>query len=206
MLEDDCVPSSSFFPFCTELLERYRDDDKVMAISGANFQFGAMETPYSYYFSRYNHCWGWAGWRRAWRHYDDAMTTWPEVRETDRLEQQLGSKQAARYWTDAFDSAYRNEVESWAYRWTLSVWLTDGVTALPRENLVSNIGLGGAATHTMNPSPLDSMEARELDFPLKHPPSLAVDEDADRRTFDNCYRPPTLGGRVRSRLGRLLSS
>lgn len=65
ILEDDCLPDPSFFPFCEELLERYKNDDRVMSISGQNSQFGRSRTSYSYYFSRYAHCWGWATWRRA---------------------------------------------------------------------------------------------------------------------------------------------
>lgn len=206
VLEDDCVPSASFFRYCSELLERYRDDERVMAVSGVNFQFGAGPIPHSYYFSRYNHCWGWAGWRRAWRRYDDAMTAWPEVRGTDRLERVLGSRRAARYWTEAFDTAYEGRVDSWAYRWTLAVWLAGGLTALPRVNLVSNVGFGDGATHTTDAGPLAALPTHELEFPLDHPPTVEADDEADRRTFEVCYRPPTLAGRVRHRLARLLSS
>src|SRR3954453_1153033 len=70
ILEDDCLPHPSFFRYCAELLERYRDDERVMMISGDNFQGGRRRTPDSYYFSRYVHSWGWATWRRAWQHFD----------------------------------------------------------------------------------------------------------------------------------------
>ncbi len=199
VLEDDCVPSDSFFPFCGELLERYRHTPEVMAVSGVNFQFGAPKIPYSYYFSRYNHCWGWAGWSRSWKAYDDDMTGWPRAREDGTLEKVLGYPEAARYWTEAFDKAYRNEVDSWAYRWTLSTWLAGGVTALPTVNLVANIGFGDEATHTRGESSLAFMETGELTFPLTHPSGILVNENADRRTFDTCYRN-TLSGRFRNRL------
>jgi hypothetical protein len=81
VLEDDCLPDPSFFRFCDELLDRYRDDERVMAISGDNFQLGRRRTRYSYYLSRYNHCWGWATWRRGWQHYDHRMQLWPLVRD-----------------------------------------------------------------------------------------------------------------------------
>jgi len=54
-----------FFPYCDELLDRYRHDTRIMAISGDNFQTSESSDPYSYYFSRYFHCWGWATWRRG---------------------------------------------------------------------------------------------------------------------------------------------
>ena len=77
ILEDDCLPSASFFPFCSEMLNRYRDDARIMHISGDNFQDGHRSGTGSYYFSRYSLSWGWASWRRAWRHYDVALSMWP---------------------------------------------------------------------------------------------------------------------------------
>src|SRR5512139_3287315 len=76
ILEDDCLPHPTFFRFCEELLERYRDDERIGMISGDNFQLGQKRTDASYYFSRYNHIWGWASWRRAWRHYDREASAW----------------------------------------------------------------------------------------------------------------------------------
>ena len=77
ILEDDCVPDPTFFPFCDELLERFRDDQRVVCISGDNFQGGRQRTRYSYYFSIFNHIWGWATWRRAWRHSISAWRPGP---------------------------------------------------------------------------------------------------------------------------------
>ena len=76
ILEDDCVPSPSFFPFCQELLDRYRTDERVMHIGGMNWQSGHRRSPFSYFFSKYPQCWGWATWRRAWAHYDFTMRYW----------------------------------------------------------------------------------------------------------------------------------
>ena len=78
ILEDDCLPSPSFFPYCAELLKCFRDDERVMCITGDSFQRDMSGYPYSYYFSKYNHVWGWATWRRAWRCYDDTMKLYPE--------------------------------------------------------------------------------------------------------------------------------
>jgi hypothetical protein len=71
ILEDDCLPDLSFFTFCEQLLEYYRNETKIMHISGSNFQFGQKHGKDSYYFSKYTHVWGWATWKRAWQHYFD---------------------------------------------------------------------------------------------------------------------------------------
>ena len=65
VLEDDCRPNRSFFAYTAELLQRYEQDRRVMAISGTCFH-QQVPSGQSYYFSRYAHCWGWATWRRAW--------------------------------------------------------------------------------------------------------------------------------------------
>ena len=88
ILEDDCVPTADFFPFCAELLERYRDNPEVMMIGGHN-EFGTWDaTEASYLFSRTAPIWGWATWRRAWDRYDPAMTSWgePETRAPGPVE------------------------------------------------------------------------------------------------------------------------
>jgi hypothetical protein len=73
ILEDDCFPSLSFFPYCKELLEKYYHNEGISHISGSNFQYGLWRGFSSYYFSRYTHIWGWATWRRAWKDYDPSM-------------------------------------------------------------------------------------------------------------------------------------
>jgi hypothetical protein len=80
VLEDDCLPDPSFFPYCEELLERFSDDKRIMQICGTNVD--PVPSPqYSYTFSKYGPVWGWASWRRAWREYDVSMKAWPQVLE-----------------------------------------------------------------------------------------------------------------------------
>lgn len=86
ILEDDCLPHSSFFRFCEEMLLKYRNDNRIMHIGGNNFQMQKSRTNDSYYFSRYNHCWGWASWGRAWQHYDVDMKLWNLIKDGDWLQ------------------------------------------------------------------------------------------------------------------------
>jgi hypothetical protein len=85
ILEDDCVPSQSFFPYCAELLDRYRDDARIMCISGDNPRARPVQRRESYVFSRYPLIWGWATWQRAWRLYDATRSSWPEYRSSGRF-------------------------------------------------------------------------------------------------------------------------
>lgn len=190
VLEDDCLPDPSFFPYCEEMLERYRQDERVMHIAGTNYQFGRRRTPWSYYFSRYNHCWGWASWSRAWRHYDDSMSLWPEVRDRGLLNDILaGDDGSVHYWERAFQEVYDGKIDSWSFVWTLSCWMRSGLTILPAVNLISNIGFNNRGAHTLNRrSRFAGMETEALAFPLAHPPFMIRDREADSYTQKNNFR------------------
>jgi hypothetical protein len=190
VLEDDCLPAASFFPFCEELLERYRTDERVMMISGDNFQFGRQRTPYSYYFSRYVPIWGWASWRRAWRHYDVEMKLWPEWRETNCLQDILGQEEAAEYWRRIFELAYAGRIDTWDYQWAFACWAQNGLSVVPETNLVSNIGFGDTATHTQSgDNKMENLPTVELPFPLRHPPYLMRHSEADQFLFQHVIAP-----------------
>jgi hypothetical protein len=204
LLEDDCVPDSTFFRFCDELLERYRDDERVMMISGDNFQAGHRRTPYSYYFSRYTHTWGWATWRRAWRYFDLEFKSWPQLRETGWLNEVLGEPRAAAYWRDAFDNL-TNTADVWDYQWAFACWTRNGLAVLPEVNLVTNIGWGNGATHTSDPRNLAANLPRfPMAFPLVHPPQVVAHAEADRYTFEHVFGSPQLS--LYQRVGRRLRS
>lgn len=191
ILEDDCIADPSFFPFAAELLERFRDDERVMMISGNNFQFGRQRTTYSYYYSRYTHIWGWATWRRAWQRFDYAMTLWPEIRQGEWLRDLLGNARHARYWRTIFDETHGERNASWAYRWIYSAWVSGGLTVLPNVNLVSNIGFGPEGTHTWRRSSrFAAMKTASMAFPLRHPPFMIPDAVADGYTQSTMFTRP----------------
>jgi hypothetical protein len=197
VLEDDCLPHPSFFPYCDELLARYRDEPRVMAITGDNFQGGRRRGEGSYYWSRFMHVWGWASWQRAWRHYDVGLRTWPERRGTGWLAEVLGDGRAAGNWTRIFDRTLAGSVDTWDYQWMYAIWSAGGLVATPNVNLVTNIGAGAEATHTLT-SPFIGLPARGIELPLRAPPDIAADDDADR-LVQRLFFTPTL----RARLGAL---
>ncbi|NMG11521.1 glycosyltransferase family 2 protein [Brasilonema sp. UFV-L1] len=185
ILEDDCVPHPTFFRFCEELLEKYRYDTRVASISGSNFQFGRRRTNYSYYFSVYNHCWGWASWRRAWQHYDFYMKLWPEIQAKGFLNDILIDPQVVKYWSHIFQSVYEQPfVEGWDYQWTFACWMQSSLGIIPNVNLISNIGFGLDSTHFISGkvSPYINMPKEEMEFPLKHPPFIIRNMEADKLT------------------------
>ncbi|MDH6099008.1 class I SAM-dependent methyltransferase [Anabaenopsis sp. FSS-46] len=193
ILEDDCLPHPTFFRYCEELLEKYHDDERIMMISGNNFQ-GDRRTEYSYYFSRYGHIWGWASWRRAWRKYDHGMALWPGLRDSGWLSEVLENDQAAGWWSKVFESVYDGVLNTWDVIWLYSMWLNGGLSILPHVNLVTNIGFGESGTHTtMVDSPLANMAVEAMGFPLQHPVAVKRNSGADNFTEATIFSQSSAG-------------
>ena len=77
ILEDDTLPSTSFFYFCKKLLIKYKNNTKISMICGTNLaQEKSKNIKDSYFFSKYSNIWGWATWRRAWKHFELKMPSW----------------------------------------------------------------------------------------------------------------------------------
>ncbi len=182
ILEDDCVPDQTFFRFCDELLERYRDDPRVAQITGANNQKGRRRGKHSYFFSRYNNVWGWASWRRAFDLYDVDMRRWPELRDSGWLADMLGDRRVAHYWTQQFQATYERRIDTWDYQWVYASWLHSMVSLVPNRNLVRNIGFGPDASHTHAQDAFADDRLESVGFPLDHPSAVARDVRADRFT------------------------
>lgn len=205
ILEDDCVPHPTFFRFCDELLENYRDDERIMQIGGNNFQFGRRRGESSYFFSRHNLCaGGWATWRRAWAHFDPALKLWPQLKTTAWLNDVLDNPLAVRYWSRMFDRAHqaRGAVDFWDYQWTFAVWAQSGLSALPNRTLVTNIGFRPDGTHTKSGNNRTAnLPTEAMRFPLQRPPAVIRDREADRYILEevvlpSVYRPNSLVQRL----------
>jgi len=216
LLEDDTLPSRSFFPYCAELLQRFRSDDRVMMISGDNYCLNGTEVRDSYFCSKHPGTWGWATWRRAWQKYDERMTLWPSVRDTHWLEQAIGAVTSPEGWRARFDKTYLGHISTWDYQWVFTMWHNETFSINPARNLVRNIGFGEGATHTAFNCPMSRFAANDLEFPLRHPTSITWSPDIDRKMFEGerqLMREPIarrmmrrgLGLGVRSMMKRLAS-
>jgi len=199
ILEDDCIPNTDFFEFCNTLLEFYENNSKVWVITGNNFQNGIKHGDAAYYFSNYNHCWGWATWRRAWQYYDVSIPFWPDWARTNDWKTKFATNEERRAWKKIFDQVKLGTIDTWDYQWTATVWLHNGLTATPNANLVSNIGFGQDATHTTVSSQLDSLPTQPLGK-LIHPQTIAVNQAADKYVFNLIFRGPSIAIKIVHRL------
>lgn len=185
ILEDDCLPHPTFFRFCQELLEKYRDDQRVSMVSGDNFQFGYHLNDDSYYFSNITHIWGWASWRNRWQHdYDVDLKHWPKILDEGRVADWVSTKAEHDSLIDTFEKVHQGKIDTWDYQLNFGSRLNGRIAIIPNVNLISNIGFGVGATHTTGGSELADMIVEEMQFPLKHPEAVFASMSLDRRYFN----------------------
>jgi hypothetical protein len=181
ILEDDCLPDPSFFRFCQGLLAHYRNDTRVMHISGTNLQYGQKRGDGSYYFSRYMRCWGWASWRRAWTSFDVDLKTLPRFLEQRQLRNVLTSRAMRRYWRLTFEKVARGEITTvWDFQWTYAIFSQNGLCIIPNLNLVTNLGWGPWATNTFDPKNIMSNVKTQTIDSIVHPTFVLPDREADK--------------------------
>ena len=186
ILEDDCVPDQTIFPYFTELLERYKDDERVMTIRGANFQHDNpnYSCPESYYFSTMASPWGWASWRRAWQKYDIDMKSWPEIKEKHLLKNVLRDGAILDRYEYLYDQYYAGRISSWDGLWTLAHLINGGLSIVPKRNMVTNIGFDMRATHSKHANNAGANLPRyPMEFPLVHPKYVVPNAVNDAYTY-----------------------
>ncbi|WP_316832725.1 nucleotide-diphospho-sugar transferase [Pedobacter aquatilis] len=177
ILEDDCLPNSSFFYFTESLLNKYQHDTNVMMITGCSFQNNTSSSA-TYYFSKYVHVWGWATWKRAWDLYNVSLVNEPEAAKSAIIKQTFKSRREQKLW-DYNLSLINNGLDAWDYQWMYWIWKNRGLTIIPWQNMIANIGFGPDATHTFDESSNQSkMKQFEL-TQIVHPKEIKEDLKAD---------------------------
>ncbi len=196
ILEDDLLPDPSFFPFCTELLDRYETDPRVLAISGCNYvPPSAQQSPGGYRFAQVPHIWGWATWRRSWEGYRLDISGWRSMLPWRRRWQAMGASPAGvAYWSTLFDLLARREIDTWDGQLVYHAMRTGALTATSNVNLVENIGFGADATHTLRRPdylrPVGTMNLPTAEI------EVVLDHRADRWTRRHVFEA-TIPGMVR---------
>lgn len=174
-LEDDCYPDDSFFGYCEELLEKFRDDERISIINGTNHianvskNYGA-----DYYFSKYPHIWGWASWSHKWiKNYDVNMSDWPRYKKLELLKFTFKDKSEVIFWTNYFDQVFLKKIDTWDFQVSYMNFSKNLLAIAPTKNLISNIGFNRSdATHTTSKSPYAELKTYQVRTPLLHPAKL----------------------------------
>lgn len=176
ILEDDVLPKPDFYLFCDEMLTRYRNDERVIMVTGNNL-LGANVVSNEYYFSEFYSVWGWATWKRCWDTYDVTIKDWPKKQLISYLKHRFNSK-LFKYYYSGFNLIHENKIDTWDHQWTYNCIFNSGYCIVPRANLIRNIGVYG--THSPGLSENHFIDYGKMEFKsLVHPERVIVDFEAD---------------------------
>ena len=150
ILEDDCLPANSFFKFCDTLLEKYRYDTRIRHITGCNLQRGRKWGDSTYYFSNMTHVWGWASWKRVWNDYDKHLSKYDNAEVRKQLRNIFEDHLVVECWANIFDEVKAGKINAWGYQLDFANFFNNGLTIIPNDNLISNIGFGTNAVNTID--------------------------------------------------------
>ena len=192
ILEDDCMPHLSFFDFCDELLERYKEDKRIFQVSGSNWQRGNKRGNSTYYFSHISSVWGWATWKDRWEmysyHLPDRAEDWETV--STNLDSIASSDEEKNYHIRCFKRTALGEIDTWDYQWRFLMMMEMGLNAVPNVNLVSNAGHRSDGTHTTNAGHWRAeLPVAGISFPITHPPKVLANSDADQFLAETIWVP-----------------
>ena len=180
VFDDDCLPDPSFLALCDELLERYRDDERVMHIAATNWgasseRFGS----YSYAFTAFAPVWGWATWRRAWSLNDYDLDSWTRVKSSGLLRGMSIEPRMRRLLERDWQAAQLDGGE-WDQKWQYSLLRQHGLSICPARNLVVNIGFRPDGWQLKEPDLLfGGLPLEAVGFPLRHPPEVVRNPSVD---------------------------
>ena len=176
VLEDDVVPTQSFFPFCKEMLDRYENDERITMISGFNMDEQTSDCPYDYFFTSAFSIWGWASWRRVVAKWDEQLSFLDDPYNLDQLQQLI----KARGYKSDFIHTCRLHRSSGLPQFETIFWshmmLSNGLAIMPSQNQINNIGATDESAHytALRTLPkairrIFTMQRHEINFPLRHP-------------------------------------
>jgi len=183
IIEDDCLPNQSFFRFCQEMLEKYKDNDKIASITGQNMVHNTNIRD-SFTFSKYSFIWGWATWRDSWKDYNVDIENFEKIKE--ELRGTLSFIEILRL-KKVVKDLLLGKTNTWDVQWSLLNLIRKSLCIVPRGNLIENLGLEGKTyTHT-KPNYFDKLflfhKRVEMRFPLEFPKEIVSDKKFDKKYF-----------------------
>lgn len=191
VLEDDDIPSLSFFPFCKELLDKYENDDRISMITGTNYDEITPDMPYDYFFATTFSISGWASWRRVIDQWDESYSFLDDPFNLHQLEEYIKDK---KYQREFIEFCRHHKKSGKAYYETIfhaAIFFNSGMSIVPARNMINNMGATEGSTHFGGSNDLlpkgyrriFTMQRHELDFPLKHPRYIIENVEYKKRMF-----------------------
>ena len=192
IIEEDCLPHPDFFGYCSELLEMYRKDERIMIIGATTYR-DDYPCEYSYTFSHYGTMAAWATWKRVWDKFDYTLSGFTRDELKSKLKRYFYSRFEYNNWIRLYDWILKDGFKSyWDWQLHFTVFHNNGIAIRPNKNMISNIGTGPDASHTTYTSHT-AFEANRPIYgclPLRHPPIVKVDKKIDSAYYKKMYKPP----------------
>jgi len=199
ILEDDCLPSQSFFWFCEKLLNFYKNDLRVFLISGFNKQNTWNKYEASYFFSNLGGIWGWASWRDRWKYQDLKMPDLENFIKGRNFEKILGKKAGKKRRNEVLLAKSFNS-QAWDYQWAYARIKNNGLACVPCSSLIKNIGFGPNATHTFY-EPNVEVNLHDLKHPIIYNNFFVPDKVYDDKFI---LEKPRLMFRITRKIRRII--
>ena len=189
IIEDDILPHIDFFQYCDEMLERYKNDERIQVISGfSRFSRTGHKSNVSYYMSVYMDIWGWASWRRAWNTYTFDVNIFDDNQLRMKLSERLHPSSAKYFW-HIYTLMKDFQIDTWDFQFFLCQHYYGKFSIVPFVNMIENIGMGGPdATHTVKNNSKISSKVSRSPYPVVHPSILKNDKKADYALMINSHQ------------------
>ncbi len=189
IIEDDCIPDQTFFQFCEEMLNKYRNNLHIMSIAGISLQEKNTKFDFqeSYYFSIIAHGTAWATWKRAWNTYDFDMKLWPAFKKTGELSPWFANQGAYERFSRVWDQYFRHEIIGWDSQWSFACIMNHGLCINPSVNLITNIGQNERGTNFKGNNFLGNQPRYTMIFPMTEPTEIKPNRVADDYKYRMVY-------------------
>ena len=192
ILEDDCLPDSSFFWFCETMLGKYKDDERIMMVSWDCFLPEKLQKNDRYGFTKYPHIWWWASWKRARKLYDIKMKSFPLFKENNMIKYVSDNYFAKKVFLRHFEEVYEWKIDTWDYQRVYSIWENQWISLYPWTNLISNVWFSSDSLHTKNNFWLWNLKTFKINYEnISHPNNIIIDkynEEYDEKYVQLCFK------------------
>lgn len=182
ILEDDCLPSTSFFSYCETLLEHYQNDLRIFTVGGYN-SLGKTTSNDSYIFTKLPMIWGWATWRDCWNLNLRTITMFEEIYRNPLINEISCDSAVNRIIKENAKLTKDNKADAWDYIWTLTCYINNALSVVPTKNLIENIGFGPDSTHTNSPINKEKTITYEINKILIHPNIILPERTHDKYVY-----------------------
>lgn len=182
-LEDDTVPSLSYFTFMDHMLEKYENNNNIAYITGQNFM-GITSGNASYFFSHYGGSSGWATWKRTYSQWNYKLTNLYDFLNDKNLKKNFDTTFEYHYWKNLFKNYYLNGGNTYDLQSVFLIFQNDFLNIVPNTNLITNIGFDIQGTNYNKKEEWKfANKARYEMTEIIHPDQIKRSSEIDKQIF-----------------------